>query len=227
MVASSLVGVGIYSTANAARLLRVEPDAVRRWLNGYRTGSGSAKRTVQRLWKGDIEALDSHYALSFLDLMEAQYVVAFRAQGVSWLELRRAHERAAIEEKTQHPFATRRYMTDGQAIVRHLPDFGKGEGLDEVRTKQRLLEMMRPVVSGIDFEDDTARRWHPLGNERGVVLDPKRRFGEPITKDGGVPTWVLAAAVAGGSTRGEVASWYDIGVSAVDDAVEFEKSLAA
>lgn len=228
MSSDSLLGVGIYTTAEAARLVGVEATTIRRWLNGYTAGRGEQRRTVKPLWRGDLAAIDAHYALSFLDLMEARYVWAYRAQGLRWRAIRRAHARAAKDLGTPHPFCAQRFVTDGHEILRYLPDFGEDAGIDEVRTRQRLFEdFMLEVVSGVEFEGGTASRWYPLGKERSVVLDPTRSFGRPILEVESVPTWVLAAAVDAGNSPADVAQWYEVGREALDDALEFERGLAA
>jgi len=40
-----------------------------------------------------------------------------------------------------------------------------------------MHRIIEPSLKGLEFEDDFAARWWPLGRARGVVIDPKRQFG--------------------------------------------------
>jgi uncharacterized protein (DUF433 family) len=71
-------------------------------------------------------------------------------------------------------------------------------------------------------------RWFPMGEKRKVVvIDPQRAFGRPIVAEGGVPTEVLASAVAAEKSVERVARWYAVSPREVKAAVEFEQRLAA
>ena len=68
-----------------------------------------------------------------------------------------------------------------------------------------------------------ADEWRPDRSLGRVVVDPNRRFGQPIDDQTGVPTEVLANALkaeAGDAAR--VARWWDVPVEAVEQAAEFE-----
>jgi len=67
--------------------------------------------------------------------------------------------------------------------------------------------------------------WRPRSNR--VILDPQRSFGEPIVADEGIPTDILASAYVAEGSVDAVARWYEVDPAAVEDAVEFEFSLAA
>jgi uncharacterized protein (DUF433 family) len=67
----------------------------------------------------------------------------------------------------------------------------------------------------------------PLGTERRVLLDPNRQFGQPIVFKSGVRTEILYLAVKNGASEDEVAEWFEVERKDVQDAVEFEKRLAA
>ena len=68
-------------------------------------------------------------------------------------------------------------------------------------------------------------KYWPMFKKGRVVLDPSRNFGEPIDFETGVPTSILNDAVALGQDMRKVASWYGVPLTAVQKAVEFEKSL--
>ena len=70
------------------------------------------------------------------------------------------------------------------------------------------------------------RQWFPLGIRFQVVLDPERRFGEPIDPTSGVPTASLAEAFhAENKNAAAAATWFNTSTKAVRDAVRFEQWL--
>jgi len=48
----SLLGLGVYSVPEAARLTGVSSRRIRRWLQGYSYSSGGAARASRPLWRG-------------------------------------------------------------------------------------------------------------------------------------------------------------------------------
>jgi len=65
-------------------------------------------------------------------------------------------------------------------------------------------------------------------NNGRVVLDPERRFGQPLDSETGVPTEAIRRAVTAGDGQDlkSVARWFEIPVEAVKAAMNFEKSLS-
>lgn len=222
------LGAGIYSVPEASRLLHLPSDTIRRWLHGYTRPGKGGLHSYDRIWSGDYERIEAVSALSFLDLMEARFVGAFRKAGCRWNELRRAHVVAQRDVGHSHPFCTRRFVTDGHRILRELRGFGHAGGLDEILSRQRVFEeFTRPILVGLEFDGDTLTRWRPLGEGHAVVVDPTRAFGRPVVDREGVPTDVLAAAVSAGNSLESVREWYGVKDDSLRDAIEFERQTAA
>ena len=223
-----MIGVGLYTVPEAARLVGVPSRRVRRWVHGYRyRGRHSAEAASEPLWHADTPATDTTVGLSFLDMMEVRMVNAFRGYGVSWTVIRDAARHACELFRDNHPFTMRRFQTDGNRI------FGEAAG----EQGGRLLDMNRrqwvskPIVQrslfeGIEFDGGQAARWYPT-NGRKVVVDPARSFGRPVLTDYGVPTETLFAAYEVEGSIDEVSRWYDLPRSAVRAAIGFERQVAA
>lgn len=188
-------------------------------------------------------------ALTFRDLIEAMCVHGFLKAGVHWPDMRRAHQNAAKILQTSHPFATRRFLTDGHSVLLKV---GEKSLLDLVSDQYALLNLLRPYLKtdGLEFEGEFVARWWPMGKREPVVLDCSRGFGQPIVKEG-VPTLILYRAcsaeerakhrqVTGSITRPApatarpveqtiryVADWYSVSARSVRAAVEYEMRLAA
>lgn len=71
---SVLLNAGIYTIPEAARLTRVSPSRIWRWLRGYdfRTRKG-AKAHSDPAWSVQLEPLEGKIAIGFYDLMEIRY----------------------------------------------------------------------------------------------------------------------------------------------------------
>lgn len=117
---------------------------------------------------------------------------------------------------------------DGKHIIEILGESGHAQ-LEEIVHGQRVFpSVIKPFIRDLEFsQDNRIGRWWPLGIKRRVVLDPARQFGQPIVAQAGVPTEVLFLAVKSGTSEDEVARWYEVSRRDVEDAVEFEKRLAA
>ena len=221
-----LVGTGLYTPAEAGRLLRVAPGKLSRWLRGH-TMKGAH---YERLWEPQVDIGDGHVYLGFRDLMEARVVDAFIRQGISAIRIRRAIQVAAEMIAESHPLATNRFRTDGREIFLQVIETD-----EQGRERERLLNLFQkqyefrgiiePILKTVDYGDEgDPLQWWPQGRKAGIVVDPARAFGAPIEAKTSVPTSILAeAAHAFGIT--EAAMSYDVPEPAVRRALDFEKAL--
>jgi uncharacterized protein (DUF433 family) len=242
------IGSGLYTIAEAGRLTGISPGRVRCWMKGYTFMRRGEPRTSPRVILEEYP-IDEHgsIALSFMDLVEVRFVDAFLKKGVRWPTLREAHDRAARDLRVTHPFATRKFATDGHSILERI---GQAAIVDIVGGQLGFHRILKDyLVTGLDFKDQFAVRWWPLGRHRPVVIDASRSFGQPIVNREGVPTAVLHRAyiaesrpqislksLAEPSEAGttldagaidRVARWYDVERRSVRAAVEYELQLAA
>lgn len=226
----NLLRTGIYTVSEAARLTRVSPSRIRRWLKGYEFPVKHGRHRSPAIWRSQLDPLDHALALGFLDLLEVRCVDAFISVGVSWKTLRLVHERACRLVGHEHPFCTNLFATDGQTIFMKVRQQTGDVALWDIRDVQRVFkDVIEPFLRELEFGEGggVPSRWWPRGRERLVALDPRRCFGEPIIFNDGVPTAVLARSVAANGSVDVVAHWFQIPSASVRAAVEFERSLAA
>jgi uncharacterized protein (DUF433 family) len=223
---SKLVGMGVYTFAEAGRLLRVRPSKIARWLRGHRVKG----QEYQPLWTPDVSLEDGRIFLSFRDLMEVRVADAFIRAGVSAIKVRAAINLARLEIGQDHPLATNRFRTDGREIFLSVIETDE-QGLE----RERLLNLFRqqfefksiiePILRTIDFGvDGNPLLWWPEGRRMNVVVDPARAFGQPIDAASSVPTAILAAAAKRQSIR-EAARAYEVSEASIRRAVEYEATL--
>ncbi|HEY8900755.1 MAG TPA: DUF433 domain-containing protein [Chthoniobacterales bacterium] len=223
-----IVGKGIYTVPDASRLSRVSQRRIRYWLKDL-PSEQSKESHGSRLWQGELPPMDDKLALGFLDLQEVRFIDAFLKTGVSWNLMRAAHAIARHRYGIEHPFCTRKFVSDGHHIIEQTGREPDGISYEEVLHGQQVFpQVVQPFLRDLEFSsDDQLLRWWPLGTDRSVVLDPRRQFGQPIIARAGVATEILQAAVKAGQTIEEIADWYELDSDAVRDAVEFEMKLAA
>ena len=225
---SELWGVGIYSLAEASRLTGVNAQRIGRWVSGYSFQSSGRRHESDPVWARQLPIIDDKYALGFLDLMEVRFVKAFMDQGVSLHSIRRAALRAKELFRVDHALCTNMFLTDGRTILAEVgEESGEKELLDLVKNQYAFNKVLRPYLSGVEFEEKIVARWWPIGEKKKVVIDPGRSFGAPITSDRGIQTKILATAVKTEDNLDVVANWYEVSKQEIRDAVKFEMSIAA
>lgn len=222
-----MIGVGLYTIPEAARLVGVSSRRIRRWVHGYRyRARDGAESASEPLWYADTPATDTTVGLSFLDMMEVRMVNAFRGYGVSWTVIRDAARHACELFRDSHPFTMRRFQTDGNRIFGEVAE-GRNTRLLDMNRRQWVSKpiVQRSLFEGIEFDDGQAARWYPTKG-RKVVVDPARSFGRPVLTDYGVPTETLFAAFKVEGSIDKVSRWYDVPKPAVRAAIGFERQAA-
>lgn len=224
---TNLVGVGIYTVPDVARLLGVPARSIRRWAGGYSYNQRGRRRHSPPVWRPSIPMIDGQLTLSFLDLIEVRFVHAFRKHGVSWTIIRKAEAHAAEVLRTSHPFATNKFRTDGKTVLGDVAD--RTNGLWDMAHKQRVFaDFVAPYLKGIEWADDgLAARWRPLDGSNRVVIDPRRSFGAPLLDRENVPTRVIFEACKSGESVRVVANWFEVPLESAEDAVRFERQIQA
>jgi len=89
-----LVGLGLYTRADAVRLLRMTPSRVSRWVMGYSYTPSYAPKAERRaqppVVRARIPRIDGSILISFLDLMELRVVKALIDRGLSLQHVRQS-----------------------------------------------------------------------------------------------------------------------------------------
>lgn len=223
---SRLLGVGIYTAAEASAYTGIPSKDIRRWMFGY-----SAKGVCHPgLWTPELSE-DADRILGFHDLLEIRFVHAFRQHGVSLQAIRSASRQAKEMFDQAYPFTCRRFQTDGRSVFATvLDETGDETLLDLVKKQYAFKQIIKPsLYEGIDYaQEGSAQRWYPVKRSKAIVLDPERNFGKPVVTDAGVDTAsIFMAYQAEGQDIKRVAMLYEIPPAAVEAAVSFEHRNAA
>ncbi|MCH4091855.1 hypothetical protein [Acetobacter sp.] len=221
----TLLGIGLYTPAEAGLLIGVRPGKLRRWLHGYQIG----ERRYQPLWHPQVDLGDDKVYLGFRDMLEARVASEFIEAGLSPQRVRRAIE-IAQSIVGERPLSTEWLKTDGRSVFLQIanedPEI-EPQCLDLFRNQYAFARIVRESLRDIEFTDKLPNLWWPQGQKAGVLIDPHRSFGKPIEHETSVPAEQLAnAAIAEGSVEHAARVW-DVPVRAVKRAVAFQKQLAA
>lgn len=220
--ADSLLGVGLYTPAEASRLLRIPAGKIVRWLRGHEVNG----TWYDRLWQSQIQLGDGRTYLGFRDLMELRTAHAFMQAGVSAIMIRRAIVEAQKYVDEERPLSTTKFLTDGRSIFLEIADeSGDTKLLDLFKRQYAFKRIVEASLKGVDFEGVAPIRWWPANRSQKIVVDPERSFGQPIESESGVPTATLAAAAKAEGTVEAAARTWQVPVQAVVRAVRFEAEL--
>jgi uncharacterized protein (DUF433 family) len=224
----SQIGTGFYTVPEAARLLKIRPLNIRRWLGGYRYAKGDETVPMPPLWTPELPAHGHHIELGFRDLIELRFIKGFIEAGVSLKTIRHCLDVARDVAGDDRPFSTQQFRTDGRKIyLEGLRRTGEEELFDLKERQYVIKKMIDRTFRDLDISDDIVTRWRPFDGRQSIVIDPQRAFGQPIASAYGVPTVVLAQAAEAEGSVEQVARLYDVSASAVRGAVRFEHFLAA
>ncbi|MDX1969311.1 MAG: hypothetical protein SFV23_19195 [Planctomycetaceae bacterium] len=205
---------------DAAKLLAVPVNTLRYWAGE----TNQAETIVKRRFAAD-------HLLTFAELMELHFVQLFRSEEVPLQAIRKAAIAASKQFNTDYPFTVKQFDTDGKTIFATL----KSKETDRVLVQELhhgqlvFQKLIKPFFRKLEYRTtNEAERFWPMQKLGRVVLDPARKFGQPIDSETGVPTRAIYDAVTagGGQDVKTVAKWFDIPLEAVRAAVKFEKTLS-
>jgi uncharacterized protein (DUF433 family) len=228
-VGHTLIGVGVYTVAQAARLVRLPVATV-----DLVVGPEPDNKTPLRAYPVAVAELDLGFGdkiVTFRGLMELWVAARLREAGITWPMIRFAACQAARILNTRYPLSEGRFRTEGNRVFLSL-----GKAKHRPKTVINLLSRQQEFEDVIErsLGPDIAvrdrngliQRLFPLGLKCNVVLDPGQRFGEPTDPDSGVPTASLAEAYhAENGNVAAAAQWFDTSKKAVRDAIRFEEWL--
>ena len=221
MAMSELVGKGLYSAREAAHIIRVPANKLRRWMFGYQ----SKGVDYAGLWEREIREPG---VISFHDLLELKLVYEFRQQGLSLPVIREAARIAREEFHTSYPFARQHFHTDGKRVFLEAAEQVNVHLVDVISKQYVMDKVYRPsFLASIDYSSlGDAERWYPMNDDhhpdKSIVLDPQRAFGKPILTESGVPTRVLYDAYRLNEPVEVIAANYAVTPEDVKQAVLYE-----
>ena len=224
-----LLGIGLYTPADVATLLRIPTTTIHRWIDGYSYPLAQrARRRKPALFIPALPRAHGRLTLTFLDLVQLRVVRAFREAGVSLQRIRLGAETASDLFGTSHPLAHLRLKTEGRSLWRDMVSVRGRETIDLSAGGQLSFpELVTDSLHEITYRADQglAERWYAAGPGGGVVLDPEVAFGAPVVVDVNVPTRAIWEQARSEPSVDRLANWFRIDARQVQDALRYEESL--
>ncbi len=221
-VGDNLVGIGLYTPAEAGSLIGVRVPKLTRWLRGH-TVRG---QWYEPLWQPQVDLGDDKIYLSFRDLLEARVASRFIKEGLSPQKVRLAIELASTMVGDR-PLSTSWLKTDGRAVfLKVVRETGGEPELMDLFSKQYAFNaVVDQSLRDVEFDGPLPNIWWPLGRRSGVLIDPLRSFGQPIERETSIPVVALSnAAAAEGSVDAAAKAW-GVPVPAVKRAIRFQQQM--
>ena len=215
---SEILGHGVYTPREAARLIGETPQHVFRWTRG----SGP----TEPLWNARYQFIEDSTEISFLDLIEVRVVSAMRRCGISLQSIRFAIQFAQEKLGIERPLSSRDFKTDGSEILMDaVENDGDFVSLSRSRPGQKVFkEIVRQSLSDLEYEGNSVARWRPKGFS-DVIIDPARSFGDPILDSFGISTSTLYSESREFGDVKYLATVYEIPEQSVRMAISFEENL--
>lgn len=215
----AILGQGVYTPREAARLIGTSAQQVLRWTRG----SGP----TEPLWNAHYQFLDADVTeISFLDLIEVRVVAALRRANISLQSIRFAIDFAKKKYGIERPLAFQSFKTDGTEILMEAVE-GDGDfiSLSKKRPGQKVFkEIILQSLNDLEYEDNFVARWRPKGYA-DVVIDPSRHFGDPILDEFGISTNTIYEEFLRFRDLEYLSNIYEVPKSILKTSVKFENSL--
>ena len=215
----------MYSFSEAAHLAEVSVTTVKNWLFGY-TVRG---RDVPPLMPSRDAAM-----VSFLQMIEIMVAGRFRksASGgkrVPFRAVRDAYRNAQQLFRIEYPFAHLRLESLGSHIVHFLEEGGSAASFQALdRPEQWTLPgILRETIDQIDYDQDLASRWFPIGKTVPIVIDPKISTGLPVIEGRGVTVQTIRNRFKAGLRIDFIAKDFELDRDIVETALQYWERVAA
>ncbi|WP_244492129.1 MULTISPECIES: hypothetical protein [unclassified Methylobacterium] len=221
--ATGLVGIGLYTPAEAGRLLRIAPAKISRWLRGH---EANGKR-YEPLWQPQVDLGEEGIFLGFRDLQEVRVASTFIEKGLSPQRVRQAVELARDVVGDARPLSTARFRSDGRTVfLQVVEEDGQTKLIDLFRKQFAFRDILERSLTNLDYDEaGIPAIWWPLGRSKSVKIDPARSFGQPIEAETSVPVDALVSAVEAEGSPEAAARVWDVPVRAVKRALVFRREM--
>lgn len=212
-----VLGNGIYTAVDIAKILRIKESKVRRWINVYWDGEIGAQFGEKYSWN-----ITGNRAVSFHTMVEFYIMLLFSEAGVQPKAVIKAHKELSHMFKTPFPFAKKEVLHNIQVSGKDIY-IELNENIQQLNgTKQLAFRLIQQFYKNLEFDkDEIATRFWPLGKETAIVVDPSRKFGSPILAENNIYPETLYNHYLAGDPINYLAHIYEISEKEILDAIKF------
>ena len=209
-----------YSYAEADRIAGATRGTSKRWTRGYSYVAEEGKVSLPPVTRGvDHPEVPG---VSFFDLVEVAAITKLKDLGLSLPRIRQVVTICQELLELERPLISERFRSDGRDVFVQQGDALVELGIGVRRGRQAWDELLGPFLQTVEYEGEYVRRWWPLGQTKGVVVDPDFGFGLPVVAESGVRTEIVLEQVEAGVSPAQVADDFGLSRDDVDYALAFE-----
>ena len=211
----------IYSYAEADRLAGATKGTTHRWIDGYYYNRSGDRKFSPPITAGT----GGEQAASFVDLVEVVVISRLKKAGFSTNEIRQIVVNCREVTGMARPLAMSRFKAGGKQLFLQI-----GTSLIEVHRKKFMVawdEVLGPFLEELEYAEDWANRWWPLGKQSPILVDPAYGFGLPVIAGSGVKTETVLERYRAGDLPDAIAADFNIKEVEVNRAIQFELTRAA
>jgi uncharacterized protein (DUF433 family) len=211
-----------YTFADAARLVKTNPQNVRRWMHGYQ----SPGHRMEPVFGGK-ERNSCEPAVSFLELVELAIASEFRRgtpgqSPVPLARVRSAHKYLRDRFGLDFPFASVRLRSEGGQILHDFTEREPGEGTLVVSMggQWMLPDAVLGHLDDLEYRDDLAVEWFPFGHSIPIRVNPLIAAGRPTVAGTGVRVETLRERINLGESKDDLSKDYGIPLSKIEQVLD-------
>jgi uncharacterized protein (DUF433 family) len=228
----------LYSLREAAAYLGVPESTFGTWAKGH-TWHPKGRRAVRAapILTARLDAKRGEAAVPFVGLSEGFVLAAIKRTGVPLQRIRPAIEQLKKTLGIEYALASKALYSDGAEV---LYDFAHraGDG-PEARSARELVVVRNGQHEFNDIVDDYLQRIEfasdgyaqvirlPQYDDAGVVVDPRRGFGQPTFLQGGARVEDVLSLFRAGESLATVSAEFGVSEHALEAAVRVATILPA
>ena len=211
------IGKGNLAFPNVVKILGMPYRKVYAWMRRY--------------FKGELgEAFKNTYvsekygtrSVNFVTLIELHTMMHLADAGIRTQEVLEVRETLAVLYGTPTPFAHKAVLegmyTNGKEVFWEM----KNDIITLTGKKPFQLDMIRSLIKKLDFDEDAlASKYYPLGKEKHIVMDPRRKFGYPVIGKTNIYPETIYTFHKGGEPTDFIAHLYRITLEEAEAAIEY------
>lgn len=211
------IGQGIYTAADASRILKIPYPKANYWFKYY--AKNRLSKSVDYVYHFQVKNV---IAVNFLTLIEMYVFYTLKEKGVKTKRIVEAHSVMSQFLETAYPFAKQDIYVESHSLL-----FGSDDNLitADKHLQVVIVRVLKEFTSKVQFNNDRiAKKYYPLGKNKCVVVNPENQFGQPIIDGTNILTETIYNLSKGGDSPEFIAKLYDITVNQVEDAIEYAKA---
>jgi len=168
-------------------------------------------------WKAD-----GSRAVSFHTLIEFYVMMQLSEAGVRSKPILTAHQELSKWFKTPFPFANKAVLQSIRTDAKNIYFQIDGLTISLDGTRQLNMNFIELFFKRLDFDaTDLATHFYPLGRDKSIVIDPKRKMGQATIADSNIYPETLYKHFKAGDPIPYIAHIYQLSETQVQNALAY------